>query len=253
MEFDERLQRAFDSLAERLHQEIAAQLNAARADLSGSVQAELNVAVAEATDEARKIAERDKGERFAERLARAETDTRAEVAAAQVVASERLVEAVRAIDASQSLAEILDALLAASATEVGRAAIFLPQGSMLKGWRSVGFDALAADNSSVELPSADGGMIGEAGETGRVIRLDPGAPRATLLPSFVDLPDAARALAVPLTMTGQVFAVLYVDEGRNEATARDAWPAAIEVLARHAARALEAITATRLAQVGEAI
>jgi hypothetical protein len=253
MEFDERLHRAFDSLAERLHQEIAAQLNAARADLSASVQADRDAAVAEATDLARQAAEREAAERFTDRLARMETDRRTETKTAQVVASERLVDAVRAIDASHSLSEILDVLLAASATEAGRAVIFLPQGSTLKGWRSVGFESLAADSSNVELPIADGGMIGEAGETGRLIRLDPGAPRAAMLPAFVDLPAASRALAVPLLMTDQVLAVLYVDDGRNEAMAHDAWPAAIEVLARHAARALEATTATRLAQVLEVV
>ena len=67
----------------------------------------------------------------------------------------------------------------------------------------------------------------------------------------MNVPEQSRALAVPLVMAGQVFAVLYVDEGNNEPAVSDTWPAAIEVLARHAARALEAITASKLAQVVE--
>ena len=72
-----------------------------------------------------------------------------------------------------------------------------------------------------------------------------------MLPAFVNLSEDGRALAVPLVMTGQVFAVLYVDEGAGQSAARKSWPATIEVLARHAARALEAFTASRLAQVTE--
>ena len=59
-------------------------------------------------------------------------------------------------------------------------------------------------------------------------------------------------LAVPVPMSGQVVAVLYADEGPSNASDRElgvGWPAALEVMARHAARCLEAITAFRAAQV----
>ena len=169
------------------------------------------------------------------------------------VAGERLIEAVRTIDGAHSLSDVLDALVACASTEVGRAALFLLQEPMLKGWRLAGFDEFGAVGSRVELPVADGGLIAEAADTCRVVRVDPGSPRNGVLPAFVNLPGQALALAVPLVMSGQAFAVLYVDEGHNEAMARDSWPATIEVLARHAARALEAITASRLAQVSESI
>ena len=74
-----------------------------------------------------------------------------------------------------------------------------------------------------------------------------------MLPAFVDLPDEGCALAVPLVMTEQCFAVLYVDKEHGDAAVRESWPATMEVLARHAARSLEAITATRLAQVTEVV
>lgn len=250
MEFDARLHQTFDALAERLHQEIAAQLTAARVDLSASVQSDRETAIAEAAREARTAAEQEVSDRFTDAVGRAGTDARA-AAASRRAATDRLVDAVRAIDSAHSLSEVMDVLLAAASLEADRAAIFLPQGSTLKAWRQVGFDTLTTDGSEFELPFADGGMIAEAGDTGHSIRLDPGASRATLLPAFVDLPDQGCALAVPLVMTGQSFAVLYVDEGRPDAAVRESWPAAIEVLARHAARSLEAITATRLAQVTE--
>jgi hypothetical protein len=254
MEFDERLQHAFDALAESLHQEIAAQLAAVRADLSSSVQVDREAAVADAAHKARTSADKELSQRVEDAVIRAGTDARAEVAANRNAAADRLVEAIRAIDGAHWLSEILDVLIAAAGAEVGRAAIFLPQGTTLKRWRLAGFDALGAAGSDVELPFADGGMIAEASETAQLIPLNPGSPRATLLPAFVDLPEQSRALAVPLVMAGQVFAVLYAAEGNNDAVVSDdTWPAAIEVLARHAARALEAITASKLAQVVEVV
>jgi hypothetical protein len=251
MEFDERLQRAFEALADSLHQEIAAQLAAVRADLSGSVRADREAAAADAAREARTAADKELSKQVEEAVARVGTDARAEVATHQKAAGERLVEAIRAIDGAHGLSEILDVLIAAAGAEVNRAAIFLEHGATLKSWRLLGFDGLGATDSDVEMPFADGGMIAEASETARLIPLNPGSPRATLLPAFVDLSEQSRALAVPLVMAGQVFAVLYVDEGNNEPAVSDTWPAAIEVLARHAARALEAITASKLAQVVE--
>lgn len=202
--------------------------------------------------EAEEAAQRGIGERLAESVARTGMDVRAEVAAVQKAASDRLVEAIRAIDGAYSLSEILDALVTSASAEGGRVAVFLPQGSVLKGWRLAGFDAVA-HNSGVEVPVAEGGVIAEAVETARLVCRDPAAPHASSLPSFVELPDQARALAVPLVMSGQVLAVLYADEGGDAPANRESWTATIEVLARHAARALEAITAARLAQVSESL
>jgi hypothetical protein len=252
MDFDDRLHRAFDALAERLHQDIDAQLDAVRVELTGAVQIERDTAVADASHEARTAAERELRDRVAGEIVKAGEVARAEASAAQQAVGERLTEAIRAIDGAHSLSEILDVLVT-SAGHAGRAAIFLPQGSTLKGWRRVGFDGLDSGDSSTELSLVDGGMIAEACATGRLIRLDGGSPRSTMLPTFVELPADAGAIAVPLVMTGQVFAVLYADEGGSEPGQQAFWPSSLEVLSRHAARALEAITATRLAQVAEAV
>jgi hypothetical protein len=251
MEFDERLHRAFGTLTERLHQEIVAHLTGAEADLAGSARTEHDRAVAEATRDAHAAAEREFASQLNERSAQAGVQAAAEANAVHTAANERLLEAIRAIDSGHSLSEILDALVAGASGEVGRVAIFLPLGTTLKGWRLVGFDRFAMEGSAVEIPFSDGGMIAEAGETGRVIRLETGGLRDTLVPAFADLSDQCRALAVPLVMTNQVVAVLYADEGNSEPAQRASWPSTLEVLARHAARALEAITATRLTQIAE--
>jgi hypothetical protein len=285
MEFDERLRHALDALADSLHQEIAVRLDAVRTDLSQSVLADREAAVAEAVQqartaadqsiqdvraaadhaaaeaertleearEARVAADQEASTRIADAVTRAGTDVRAEAAATLEAASKRLVDAIRAIDRAESLSKIFDVLIAAATAEVGRAAVFLLDGPSLKGWRLAGFDLLGGDGSGIELLIPDGGMVAEAAESREVIRLDPRAPRTTQPPAFADLPERSMAVAVPLLMSGHVFAVLYVDEGTHEPSARASWPATIEVLARHAARTLEAITATKLAQVAEVV
>jgi hypothetical protein len=53
-------------------------------------------------------------------------------------------------------------------------------------------------------------------------------------------------------VSGQVVAVLYADQGMENPAEFDrgeAWPATLEVMARHAARCLESVTAFRSAQV----
>ena len=111
----------------------------------------------------------------------------------------------------------------------------------------------AKTGSNIELSVADAGLIAEAVETGRVVRVDPGFSAQRSAACIRRLPDRSHALAVPLMMSGQALAVLYVDEGGNAPMREESWPATIEVLARHAARALEAITAARLAQVEEVV
>lgn len=253
MEFDERLQRAFDALADDLHQEIAARLVALRADVSASVRDDRQAAVAEADREARAGVEREVSQRVSDAVTRASTEAQADLSEAQKASTDRLLEAVRTIDEGKSLSDILDVLIAAASTEAGRAALFLPHGQTLKSWRLIGFDPPAGTGSTIELPFAEGDMIAEAAGSARLVRLDSSSPRTIRPAAFANLPDQSQALAVPLVMSEQVFAVLYVDEGGRQSPARLGWPGTIEVLARHAARALEAVTATRLAQVAEVV
>ncbi|HEX7793969.1 MAG TPA: hypothetical protein VF456_06435 [Vicinamibacterales bacterium] len=213
---------------------------------------EARAAAEQAAEEARVAADHDVNTRIEHAVARAGSDVRAEAEASRQAASGRLVDAIRAIDTAQNLSKIFDVMIAAATAEVGRAAVFVLEGETLKGWRLVGFDLLGGNGSAIELLISDGGMIAEAAESAQVVRLNPGAPRTTQPPVFADVPEQSMALAVPLVMSGQVFAVLYVDEGSHE-SARASWPGTVEVLARHAARALEAITATRLAQVAEVV
>lgn len=61
--------------------------------------------------------------------------------------------------------------------------------------------------------------------------------------------DVARRLdAVPLVINDEVAVVLYADQGADGECDRQSWPAIIEVLARHASRALEVLTAQHFAK-----
>jgi len=130
----------------------------------------------------------------------------------------RLLDSIRALDAARSLTGILDALIAAVARDGTAAGVWQVRGDSLRHWRSSGIDH----------PDAD-------------VPLD--APRA--------LTDAARTnatawddgFAVPLALAGQAVAVLYVTSDTSHVAGQE-----VEILARHAASRLEAITAFKTAR-----
>ena len=173
------------------------------------------------------------------RHASASTDIVQQARAAQ----ERLLHAVQALDATSSLSQTLDVLTAAAQTEAGRVAMFLVRGDVLRAWGHSGFDAVDAAQADVPLDAA--GIAADAVRTGASQRTVSASGR----PAFAGASGSGAFVAVPLMMNGQVIAVLCgdddacVDEGASLAST-------YEVLARHAARVLESLTALRLAQLG---
>ena len=171
---------------------------------------------------------------------------------AELAASARLIEAVRAIDRAWSLTDILDTLVSSAGAEARRAAVLLVRGGQLRGWRFIGFGQPLDEQNDVDVPVADAGVIAEAARTGVAVSADSAA--ADTAPAFALLPPGREVLAVPVSMGGQIVAVLYADQGpddtaRADGAARLTWPFVVELLARHAARCLEAITAFRAAKV----
>lgn len=177
-------------------------------------------------------------------------NARAELHATELAANERLIDAIRAIDGARSLSEILDTLVGCAGREAKRVGVFLVRHGHLRGWRFIGFGAALDERSDFELASDNAGVIADAARTGAARSADSAVTRST--PSFAELPPGREVLAVPVPMSGQVVAVLYADQGPSDvsdAELRVAWPSTLEVMARHAARCLEAITAFRAAQV----
>ncbi|HJZ77998.1 MAG TPA: hypothetical protein VKE51_39995 [Vicinamibacterales bacterium] len=130
----------------------------------------------------------------------------------------RLLDAVRTIDGAGSLTEILNALIASALREGIGAGVWLARSRTLTHWRSTGIDQ----------PDAD-------------VPLD----------SHRALADAARAnatawddgFAAPLAIGGHVVGVLYVTNRASPVPSGE-----IEILARHAASRLEALTAFKAAR-----
>jgi hypothetical protein len=95
----------------------------------------------------------------------------------------------------------------------------------------------------------EAGVMSEALRSGTAASGDgEGQPGA---PAFAALPAGRESLAIPIAMGAQVVGVLYADQG--SAMNRDqpvgvTWPETLEVLTRHAARCLEALTAFKAAR-----
>jgi hypothetical protein len=275
-DFARQLDALGSELSEAVEQEHARALDEARAH--AREQAREEAAAAHEAELARLREEHERGEReSAERLAesvleaeargrdagrqdsRGEWETvrgealelaRAEREGAELVASTRLLDSIRALDRAASLSDVLDAVVTAAAREAPRAALLLVRGDRLTGWRLAGFGAEPAAPFDVDLPLDGGGILGEALRTGMTTTAaaeDGGAEDKTP-PPFASLSSGRSMAAVPIALHEQVVAVLYADEGDGEARPRPSYPVAVELLARHAARCLEAVTAYRTAQ-----
>jgi hypothetical protein len=263
--FDDELRRAFDGLSDRLRSDLTDQLNAIIEQVAKAAEAERASAVADAATQARAEAagQVDEARAEAERQIAA---TLRELGAAEAQAREqgraealqqlhahgqredaglaaRLIDAMQVIDSARSLTEILDTLVSCAAREVPRAAVLLVGEAAVRGWRFVGFDPSFDAAARIELAGDAPGVIGDA-----IRARAPAAGRGpAAAPAFAALAEGREAVAVPLLLVGKPVAVLYADEGA-EGPDRPGWKPALEALARHAARALEAVTAFRTAQ-----
>ena len=175
--------------------------------------------------------------------------TRAQTRAADLAAGERLLAAIRAIDSAKSLSEILDTLASTASGEASRVGVLLVRGEALKAWRLVGFGPGYDTALQSELALDASGVIGEAVRSGAAASSE---TAGTFAAAPFELPDGRLRIAVPIPMSGQVVAVLYADQGSQNDPQHEpavAWPATLDVLVRHAARSLEALTAFKAARV----
>jgi hypothetical protein len=125
----------------------------------------------------------------------------------------RVLDGVRAIDNARTLTEVLDALLSGAVAESSLAGVLLIRGEKATGWR---------ENRSFELPLAEMGVVD-----------------AVRLRLAENGPMAIEAQVIPLSLGGETIATLYAEGG-------DA--GALEILARHASRVLETLTAFKTAR-----
>ena len=170
--------------------------------------------------------------------------------AADLATGDRLAGAMREIDRARSLSEILDTLASCAGREAPRAAVLLVRDSKLVGWRFVGFGAAFERGAAFETPLAESGIIGEAVQSAAAVGGETSS--AATPPPFAEASAECERLAIPIAIGGEVIAALYADRGAADRDGRPApfaWRSALEMLASHAARALEAVTAFRTAQL----
>ena len=272
MTFDEQLKGAFDTITDLLREEISRQVQMVVNELRESARTDRERAVTDA----REAAERDANQREAAAVATAEARGRdhgeeagrlqAEEASRDAVdaalaarpaaevrpdgaSTERLVEAVRSISRARSLSEVLDTLVSGVGREAPRAGLLLVSSGRLHGWRFVGFDPAIEHPESFLLSDDEAGLIADAVRTNAAVNNVGGEGREmTSAPAFAALPSGVECLAVPIALSDQVVAVLYADQGSADAEPASAWMDAVEVLVRHAARSLEALTAFKAAR-----
>ncbi len=216
--------------------------------------------VAAARDDARAEATRVTSDRLAAERAEADRETAARHAAdravweaqvrfahqsAELAAGTRLVNAFRSIDAGQSLSDIMTTLIDAASDNAARVALFLAAGLQVKSWRFHGFEPPFTGDDSLTLSVPEAGIIADAIESRAAIA--GGGDCFAPAPAFADLPLNRRAVAVPILVNDEVVGVVYADQGASGEVGLASWASTIEILTRHASRALEALTAHRLA------
>jgi hypothetical protein len=231
---------------------LAAEVEKVRADSGQLVQT-----VAKELVEARPAADRRLADEVLRVREEAAAARAAELTAARATEREaafsvvdHLVQSVRRLDEAGSLTDIFDELAGAAADEAARVAILIAQGEDLRVWRLVGFGPRENGTATQDVfPAA--GLVGHALETGKACGVALGSSDNHSGLPFGSLPEGRGAIAVPLYVGGRAVAVIYADDvGGAERNVPAAWPETLEVLARHAARCLEVITATRTVQSG---
>jgi len=220
----------------------------ARADLENA-RTELETARGEAEEVV--IAQLAAAHAQAERKIEAAIDrTRTDAHQAELAYTAKLVDAMRRLDDSRTLAELLDALTECAAKQVERAAMLIVRGDKLRVLRLAGF---AGERPTDDLDMTAAGLAGAVVNSGVTLSragIEPGedGTRQPALPSFAQDAGARHAVALPILVGGRVVAVLYGDAERSDSPSTTSrWPATLEVLVRHASRALEAVTVQRAA------
>lgn len=156
-----------------------------------------------------------------------------------------LAQAVTAMDESTTLSEVLDGLSDGLSAQAPRTAVLVFQEDRARIWRRNGFpqdvpgigaDLHLPDHADLKaiLDSATPAIVEAADDNGPVLGLAP-------------LPVGQQGLAVPVAIGGQSAALVYADGGSDAQSLAPGWTDAVEILARHAARCLETLTAMRAA------
>ena len=226
--------------ASRVREELEQALATERLRAQSQIEAErqrFEVELASERDRTRPAGQSEEGSESAV------TEARASERQSQLAAIERLLDSVRSIGAGRSLSDMLEALVSAAAAEAPRAALLVVSGRELQVFAERGFGNAAAAGSRLEVGDD---MLAQALGGGQAVA-STGDPLFRA-PGFASLPSGRAALAVPIVVGDQIVALLYADDGLEEAQVPASWPEAIQILGRHCAACVAYLTAVRTAQ-----
>ncbi len=143
-------------------------------------------------------------------------------------AAEQLNQALAAIQASTTQAEILAALLDGMARFCGRVALFVLRGDVTQGWQARGL----ADNSAIStvMVNARTGLAARAVQTRAPVTGAAAEFDARFVTASGGAPHDGNAVVIPLVVRDKVAGLIYADAGTQPTGALDA--AAAELLVR---------------------
>lgn len=248
-ESDQAVAVAVAAAEQRVQEDAAMNLARATGELEERLQADADKTLREARE--------DFERRLADAQVAAAAPVEAAIAAEQRVSEreshlqrlERLLCAVEKLDVASSLREALDALAVGVAHEAPRSVVMIVNGRVLRGWRANCPDA-PAEFAKLEVPLEFAGPLADPVFTGATVPVQANALSDSTHDAlaFLHLEEDHAGLAVPVIVDGRVVAIVYADDGaQSDREVPGGWPESIQVLARHAASVLAALTARRAA------
>lgn len=156
----------------------------------------------------------------------------------------RLLSVIRTLDEANSLRALLDGVGRGAAMEATRVLVLLVDGELLRPFGDFG---VAVGQRPSDIPLDSSPIIARAVRE-RIRVLLSGARNADL-PPFMKQSNGVASLAVPVVVGGDVVALIYAEGTPGDETQGPMWMEYVEVLARHAAARLEAITSRRTVEV----
>jgi hypothetical protein len=149
------------------------------------------------------------------------------------------------LDEASSLSAILEALAKGAVAEASRVAVLIVEPDMFRSWGHFGF---ADGQGPFDVPATQAPWLAAAVARQQTSVLSAGeAAVYPDLPAFMRPPAGHAGLIAPLSVGGEVVAVLYAEgaERRQDQDEAGVWAEEVELLVRHAAARLENVTSER--------